>query len=173
MALQGFNIGIWGDTNWSIPTNNVVAKYRSDYIPRSKLYNSKERTWLNIHFKEVSNITILWGGNMPVKINSERKLTQEELNLCQNIFFQFSTETQSHLAEDQIRRRKLRMLFCFCSFIHLSTWTLWHCFPNGSLLMPETWYLAWNYQCLASFSLREDNITEKFHFLNMTTLANN
>ena len=59
------------------------------------------------------------------------------------------------------------MLFCFCSFIHLSTWTLWHCFPNGGLLMPETWYLDWNYQCLASFSLREDNNTGKFHFLNI------
>lgn len=82
------------------------------------------------------------------------------------IFFSFVQKYSSSWQKTK-KGRKLRMLFCFCSFIHLSTWTLWHCFPNGGLLMPETWYLDWNYQCLASFSLREDNNTGKFHFLNI------
>lgn len=63
---------------------------------------------------------------MKWKYASEDKFREKTNNgrvkfVPEYIFFQFSTETQSHLAEDQIRRRKLRMLFCFCSFIHLST----------------------------------------------------
>lgn len=54
---------------------------------------------------------------MPEKINSERKLTLEELNLCQDILFQFCTEIQFHLAEDQIKRENLG---CYFAFVHLS-----------------------------------------------------
>lgn len=104
-----------------------------------------------------------------------KKFDIERVKIVPAYTFFFFTEKQFYLAEDQIRKKKhkkLRMLF---AFVHLSI-----CVhkPYGTGFQIKAYQCqkhgTWpDFQCLASFSLREGNSSGKLHFLNVVKLALN